>query len=105
MSCCRRHDATLGFQEAEVRTTITIPDTLFGELMGFTEASSRTEAVQVAVETYVRRAKLEQLRALRGKLDITGTKATDEADIREQNVQLERQGSSGHERLGRLFPG
>ncbi len=58
--------------------------------MSFTEASSRTETVQIAVETYVRRAKLEQLRALRGKFDITGTEATDEADIHEQNVQLER---------------
>lgn len=70
-------------------TTITIPDTLFSELMNFTEASSRTEAVQVAVETYVRRAKLEQLRALRGKLDITGTEAIDKADLREQDEQLE----------------
>lgn len=73
-----------------MRTTITIPDTLFSELMNFTEASSRAEAVQVAVETYVRRAKLEQLRALRGKLDITGTEATDKVDIREQDEQLER---------------
>lgn len=72
-----------------MRTTITIPDTLFNELMTITEAASRTEAVQVAVETYVRRAKLEQLRALRGKLDITGTQKTDEADVREQHEQLE----------------
>ncbi len=77
-------------QEVDVRTTITIPDTLFNELMSFTEAGSRTEAVQVAVETYVRRAKLEQLRALRGKLDITGTEAMDEADIREQHEQFDR---------------
>ena len=67
-----------------MRTTITIPDTLFGELMSFTEAGSRTEAIQVAVETYVRRAKLEQLRALRGKLDVSGTEKMDEADISEQ---------------------
>ena len=67
-----------------MRTTITIPDTLFGELMSFTEAGSRTEAVQLAVETYVRRAKLEQLRALRGKLDVSGTEKMDEADISEQ---------------------
>ena len=76
-------------QEVEVRTTITISDTLFSELMTFTEAGSRTEAVQVAVETYVRRAKLEQLRALRGKLDITGTQKMDEADISEQHEQLD----------------
>lgn len=71
-----------------MRTTTTIPDSLFNELMSFTEAESRTEAVQVAVETYVRRAKLERLRALRGKLDISGTEAMDRADIREQHEQL-----------------
>ena len=69
-----------------MRTTITIPDPLFDELMRFTEARSRTEAMQVAVATYVRRAKLEQLQALRGKLEILGTEASDEADIREQNA-------------------
>lgn len=58
--------------------------------MTFTEASSRTEAVQVAVEPYVRRAKLEQLRALRGKLDITGTEAVAEADIHEQREPFDR---------------
>ena len=73
-----------------MRTTITIPDLLFNELMSFTEAESRTEAVQVAVETYVRRAKLERLRALRGKLDLSGTEAMDQADIQEQHEQLDR---------------
>ena len=67
-----------------MRTTITIPDTLFSELMNFTGSESRTEAVQLAVESYVRRAKLEKLRALRGKLDIGGTEANDEADMRAQ---------------------
>lgn len=71
-----------------MRTTVTIPDPLFNELMDVTEAGSRTEAVRVAVEAYVRRAKLERLRALRGKLDIIGTEALDEADLREQHDQL-----------------
>lgn len=72
-----------------MRTTITIPDELFVQLMQFTNSESRTEAVQVAVESYVRRAKLEQLRALRGKLDITGTEASDEADIEAQRERLD----------------
>ncbi len=101
VSCCCRHDATLGYQEVKVRTTITIPDTLFGELVGFTEASSRTAAAHMAVETYVRQPKLEQLWALRDKLDITEPEATDEADIRGQNVQLERYGLSQYECLDR----
>ena len=71
-----------------MRTTVTIPDPLFDELLRFTEADSRTAAIQVAVETYVRRAKLERLRALRGKLDIKGTEASDEADLREQRERL-----------------
>jgi metal-responsive CopG/Arc/MetJ family transcriptional regulator len=84
------NDLVKKHQEVDMRTTITIPDTLFQELMSFTEAGSRTEAVRVAVETYVRRAKLEQLRALRGKLDIIGTEKMDEADIREQHEQFDR---------------
>lgn len=71
-----------------MRTTITIPDDLFQQLMTYTKSDSRTEAVQVAVESYVRRARLEQLRALRGKLDITGTEASDEADIQAQHERL-----------------
>ena len=71
-----------------MRTTVTIPDPLFDELLRFTEADSRTEAIQVAVATYVRRAKLERLRSLRGKLDITGTEASDEADLHEQRERL-----------------
>ena len=71
-----------------MRTTVTLPDPLFDELLQFTEAASRAEAVQVAVEAYVRRAKLEQLRALRGELDISGTEAADEADIAAQREQL-----------------
>lgn len=73
-----------------MRTTITIPDGLFDELMSFTKTDSRTEAVHLAVASYVRRAKLEQLRALRGKLNIDGTEAMDEADISEQHEQLFR---------------
>lgn len=84
-----------------MRTTITIPDTPFGELMGFTEASLRTEAAHMAVGTYVRQPKLEQIRTLRGELDITEPEATDEADIRGQNVQLERYGLSQYECLVR----
>ena len=57
--------------------------------MTYTKSDSRTEAVQVAVASYVKRAKLEQLRALRGKLDIAGTEANDEADIKAQQARLD----------------
>ncbi len=70
-----------------MRTTVTIPDKLFEELMNASGSTSRSRAVQLAVEQYVRRAKLEQLRALRGKLDIDSSEALDEADRQEQHAQ------------------
>ncbi len=69
----------------KMRTTVTIPDELFEELMYAAGSTSRSRAVQLAVEQYVRRAKLEQLRALRGKLEIKSTEALDEADRQEQH--------------------
>jgi len=67
-----------------MRTTITIPDEMFEELMRFTKEVNRTRAVQAAVAAYVRRAKLERLRALRGKLEVVATEALDRADIDER---------------------
>jgi hypothetical protein len=67
-----------------VRMTVQIPDRLFNDLMSITRADSRTAAIQTAVEHFVRRSKLERLRALRGKLYILDTDASDQADIEEQ---------------------
>ncbi len=55
-----------------MRTTITIDDTIFGELMRFTRAKTRTEAINRALAEWVRRQKIEKLKALRGKLPIEG---------------------------------
>lgn len=55
-----------------MRTTITINDAVFTELMRFTQAKTRTEAVNRALSEWVRRKKLEQLKALRGKLSFDG---------------------------------
>lgn len=51
-----------------MRTTVTIPDEMLADLMRFTEASTRTEAVNRAIVDWVRRKKIEELRSLRGKL-------------------------------------
>ena len=51
--------------------------------------ANRTKAVQIAVEYYNQRMRLERLRAMRGTLDIVDTEALDEADLEEQ-AQLER---------------
>ncbi len=51
-----------------MRTTITIDDGIFGELMRFTGAETRTEAINRALSEWLRRKKIEQLKALRGKI-------------------------------------
>ncbi len=76
-----------------MRTTITIPDEVLVDLMRFTEASTRTEAVNRAIVEWVRRKKIEELRSLRGKLsfdvEIEEMRAL---DIEEQEG-LERHGN------------
>lgn len=72
-----------------MRTTITIPDETFAELLRLSGQENRTKAVQMAVEYYNRRMKLERLRAMRGTLDIVGTETLDQADLEEQ-AQLEQ---------------
>ena len=53
-----------------MRTTVTIPEELLGDLMKFSEANTRTEAVNRAVEGWVKQQRLARLKALRGKLSI-----------------------------------
>ena len=55
-----------------MRTTITIDDAVFRELMRFTEAKSRAEAIHQALTEWIRRKKIEKLKALRGKVEIQG---------------------------------
>ena len=51
-----------------MRTTVTIPDEVLEDLMSFTEASTRTEAVNRAVVEWMRLRKIQGIRSLRGKL-------------------------------------
>lgn len=53
-----------------MRTTITIDDDKFEELMRITPNSSRAQAIQTAVYEYIKMKRKNQLLALRGKLDI-----------------------------------
>ncbi|MDY7094693.1 MAG: type II toxin-antitoxin system VapB family antitoxin [Acidobacteriota bacterium] len=55
-----------------MRTTITIDDGIFDELMDLTEAKTRTEAINLALSEWIRRKKIEKLKALRGKLPLEG---------------------------------
>jgi len=65
-----------------MRTTVTIADDILTDLMRFSEASTRTDAVNRAVVEWVRQRRIEQLKALRGKLAIEG----DLAALREQEI-------------------
>lgn len=55
-----------------MRTTVTIPDGVLGDLMRFTGASTKTEAVNRAVFEWVRRERIRQLKELRGALPVEG---------------------------------
>lgn len=70
--------------EVAVRTTVTMSDETMAELMRFSEASTKTEAVNRAVEEWVRIRKAQELRSLRGKLSFErGIEEIRGADIEE----------------------
>jgi Arc/MetJ family transcription regulator len=69
-----------------MRTTVTIPDEVLEDLMSFTEASTRTEAVNRAVVEWVRLRKIQGIRSLRGKLSFDrDIEEIRRADIEELN--------------------
>lgn len=51
-----------------MRTTINLEDDIFEDLMRFTEAKTRTEAVNRAIADWVRRKRILRFRARRGKI-------------------------------------
>ena len=67
-----------------MRTTVTIRDDVLADLMSFTEARTRTEAVNRAVEGWVRRERIRRIKDLRGRLDVeTDVLAIQDAEIEE----------------------
>ena len=54
----------------EVRTTLQIPDDLVEEMHKSSGERSTTRAIVAAIEFYARMTKLEDLKALRGKISI-----------------------------------
>lgn len=53
-----------------MRATLNIPDELIQEVQRFSGVKSKTKAIVTVMEEYVKRKKLEDLLALRGKLAI-----------------------------------
>lgn len=53
-----------------MRTTLNVDDHIFDQLMRLTEAKTKTEAVRIALNEYLRLKRKQQLLALRGRLNI-----------------------------------
>lgn len=53
-----------------MRTTINVDDHLFEELIRRTGARTKTAAVRIALEEYIRLMRVKELIAMRGKVDI-----------------------------------
>jgi hypothetical protein len=55
-----------------MRTTLVVDDGLFPELVAVTHAHTKTEAVRIALEAFLRDRRKQALLALRGRLDLAG---------------------------------
>jgi hypothetical protein len=53
-----------------MRATLNIPDELIGEVQRLSGEKTKTQAIVTVMEEYVRRRKMEDLLALRGKIAI-----------------------------------
>jgi Arc/MetJ family transcription regulator len=66
-----------------VRATVTIDDELLGELLRLTGTRNRTTAINAAIESHVRRLKVEGLRSLAGRVAIAANDDIEAADAAE----------------------
>jgi len=66
-----------------MRATITIPDERLEELMDLTGAETRTAAINVAIEAFVRQAKIGRLLALEGSVAILSNDEIEAMDAAE----------------------
>ena len=64
-----------------MRATITIDDRLVDELLRYAGTSNRSAAINAAVDAYVRRAKIDGLMALAGRVDILSNEEIESADM------------------------
>ena len=73
-----------------MRTTMSLNDGLIKELMKVTGAKTKTEAIHLAISEFIRRKKLEGLKALSGKIRIADNwQELEELELKEQE-KLER---------------
>ena len=55
-----------------MRTTINVDDRIIRDLMRYTDAQTKTEAVNKAIAEWVRRKRIDEFRALRGNIHWEG---------------------------------
>ncbi|MGD0488163.1 MAG: type II toxin-antitoxin system VapB family antitoxin [Syntrophorhabdales bacterium] len=79
-----------------MRATLNIPDELVKEAQEATGAKTKTETIVIALKELVRRKKVEELIALRGKIQIDYDWEAEE--VRELEAQREREESLGQQR-------
>jgi len=66
-----------------MRATLNIPDELIDEVQRLSGQKTKTQAIVTVMEDYVRRKKLEELLALRGKISIDyDWKREEEAELK-----------------------
>lgn len=75
-----------------MRTTLILNDELVEELLKVTQAKTKTDAIHQAIAELIRKKKIEQLKALSGKIGV------DEAPPQAQG-QAERRRRKLHQRL------
>ncbi len=72
-----------------MRATITIPDERLAELLWLSGTSNRTEAINAAIEAYVRGRKIERLLELAGQVDILSNDEIERADVAEISTAVD----------------
>ena len=74
-----------------MRTTLNISDKLIEDLHRFSQEKSKTRAVSIAIEDYIKRKKIERLLSLSGKINIDYDWKKEE----EREAELEKQEKKG----------
>lgn len=74
-----------------MRTTMNLDDRLMKELMTVTGARTKTEAIHLAISELIRRRKLEELKALSGKVRIADNwQELEELEVKKQEERRSR---------------
>lgn len=80
-----------------MRTTLNLDDHVMDELLRLATADTKTQAVTQAIQEYVRRKQLEELRQLRGRLPLrTNWRQCERGELRDLKRLERRRGSRPH---------